>query len=348
MPEGDIEAMFSVRQNAWHDPDGRFTRDRYPASIAEARMWAGQDWEPIEEPAYERLRVDDPAGYAYGDQDVIVDLQDGRYVFRPIVGEKRILRSDTRAHLRTVLDSYELVGNGVMWEVIAAVCDQPNVLFETGGVIDGGRLVWALARLDEPWQAPGDPSLVYPYVAFLNRHDGRAAAKTVNTTYRVVCANTFGMADAEGKETGREYNFRHTKNVMDRIEEAKEALRGLHDDTIAWQQLAAQLALTQVTPTQRELFVTEFIPMPPEGLISDRVVANVEEARAQVHAILDGVTCEGISHTAYGLVQAAGEYLDHVRRHRSHATHLTRTLLKPEPLKAKAVQLVQVVIGADT
>lgn len=346
MPAGDIQSMFSVRQNAWHDPQGRFTRDRYPTSIAEARQWAGQDWEPVEAQGFERIKVDDSASFGYGDQDVVVDLADGRYIFRPIAGEKRIVRSDTGAHLRTVLGTYELIGNGVMWEVIEAVCDEPNVKFETGGVIDGGRLVWALARLDEPWSPPGDPSLTYPYVAFLNRHDGRASAKTVNTTYRVVCANTFGAADAEGRETGREYNFRHTKNVMDRIEEAKQALRGLRDDTAAWRELATQLALLPVTPGQRELFVTQFVPMPPEGLISDRVVANVEEARAQIRAILDGRTCEGIGYTAYGLVQAAGEYLDHVRRYRSHATHLTRTLLKPEPLKAKAVQLAREVVDA--
>jgi phage/plasmid-like protein (TIGR03299 family) len=345
MPAGDIEAMFSVRQNAWHDPTGRFTRDRYPSSIAQAREWAGQQWEPVEAQGFERIKVDDAASFGFGDQDVVVELADGRYIFRPIAGEKRVIRSDTGAHLRTVLDTYEIIGNGTMWAVIEAICDQPNVMFETGGVLDGGRRVWALARLDEPWSAPGDPSLTYPYVAFLNRHDGRASAKTVNTTERIVCKNTFGAADAEGKETGREYNFRHTKNVMDRIEEAKQALRGLREDTRAWQELATQLALMPVTTGQRELFVTEFIPMPPEGIISDRVVDNVEEARKQIRAILDGVTCEGIAYTAYGLVQAAGEYLDHVRRHRNRDTYVTRTLLKPEPLKAKAVQLAREVVA---
>ncbi len=178
MPAGDIQSMFSVRQNAWHDPQGRFTRDRYPSSIAEAREWAGHDWEPLEAEPFERVKVDDPTIFIYGDQDVVVDLADGRYVFRPIAGEKRILRSDTGAHLRTVPSTYELIGNGIMYEVIEAVCDQPNVMFETGGVIDEGRLVWVLARLDEPWSTPGDPSLTYPYVAFLNRHDGRASART--------------------------------------------------------------------------------------------------------------------------------------------------------------------------
>jgi len=121
MPAGDIQSMFSVRQNAWHDPQGRFTRDRYPRSIAEARQWAGHDWEPVEAQGFERIKVDDSASFAHGGQDVVVELADGRYIFRPIAGEKRILRSDTGAHLRTVADSYEVIGNGVMWEVIEAV-----------------------------------------------------------------------------------------------------------------------------------------------------------------------------------------------------------------------------------
>jgi hypothetical protein len=40
-------------------------------------------------------------------------------------------------------------------------------------------------------------------------------------------------------------------------------------------------------------------------------------------------------------VQAAGEYLDHVRRARSWETRLGRTLIRPEPLKAKALNLVR-------
>ncbi len=43
----------------------------------------------------------------------------------------------------------------------------------------------------------------------------------------------------------------------------------------------------------------------------------------------------------YGLVQAAGEYLDHARGFRNSDTHLGRTLLRPEPLKVKAVKLVR-------
>jgi hypothetical protein len=45
--------------------------------------------------------------------------------------------------------------------------------------------------------------------------------------------------------------------------------------------------------------------------------------------------------SAYGLVQAAGEYLDHARSYRTQDSYLGRTLLRPEPLKAKAVALAR-------
>ena len=78
-------------------------------------------------------------------------------------------------------------------------------------------------------------------------------------------------------------------------------------------ELATELLAIPVSPAQRELFITEFIPKPPEGLITDRVARNVDEARAALRMIFESKTTEQVAHTAYGLVQAAGEYLDHVR-----------------------------------
>jgi len=341
-----VDTAFTVRQPAWWDTNGDHDHVRYPASIEEAREWAGHNWEPEEAPAFQRIDVADPATFAYEDGDEVVALASGaQAVYRRLAGEKRIVRSDNRQHIATLGDTFEVIGIKEMYEVIAAVCDEENIQYETGGVLENSRKVWALARLNEPWQAPGDPSQTYPYVAFLNAFDKSASAKTVNTTVRVVCANTFGMADTEGRATGREFTFRHTKNVHQRIADAKQALQGLRADTLAWQELATRLALTPVTPAQRELFLAKFIPAPPETLISDRVLRNVEDARNVVAGYLASPTCEGISESAYGLVQAAAEYLDHGRAYRTTETHLKRTLLRSEPLKGTAVKLVRDILA---
>jgi hypothetical protein len=52
------------------------------------------------------------------------------------------------------------------------------------------------------------------------------------------------------------------------------------------------------------------------------------------------------SDRASALVQAAGEYLDHVRRAHSWETRLNRTLIRPEPLKHRALALVREITAA--
>jgi uncharacterized C2H2 Zn-finger protein len=46
------------------------------------------------------------------------------------------------------------------------------------------------------------------------------------------------------------------------------------------------------------------------------------------------------------LVQAAGEYLDHVRRAHSWESRLNRSLIRPEPLKHRALKLVREITAA--
>jgi len=188
-------------------------------------------------------------------------------------------------------------------------------------------------------------SAIYPYVAFLNSFDGSSACKTLNTNVRVVCANTFGAADAQGRATGREFTFRHTAGVHDRIEDAKRAVRGFRADTEEFRELATHLAGLRVSADQRELFVVEFIPAPHETVISPRVMGNIERDRSWLRGLLaeGSPTTDGIRDTAWGLVQAAGEFADHLRGFRNRETLLGRQLLRPEPLKAKAVRLAEAV-----
>jgi hypothetical protein len=72
------------------------------------------------------------------------------------------------------------------------------------------------------------------------------------------------------------------------------------------------------------------------------VANNIQEARDAVWQCLYSKTInEEIRGTGYALVQAAGEYLDHLRGWKNRETYLGRTMLKPEPLKARAVKLVR-------
>jgi phage/plasmid-like protein (TIGR03299 family) len=322
----NVESMFSVRQMPWHQ-EGIILGD-YPGTWAEARVLAGLDWDPVTTGVYAATGIN----------------LDGTVHYEPIDGWKSISRSDTGAVLSLNKDTYTVIGHGEMGEIVEAVLAQPGIHWETAGVLDGGRAVWCLALLDEPVELPRDDSPTLPYLAITNRHDGTAACALRATAVRIVCANTFRAAELEGERTGATFSFIHKSSWRSRIEDARQAVTGARTEMRRYTELACELLGIRITARQRELFVTEFIPMPPQGLITDRVARNVEEARQALRLIFESKTTEQVAGTAYGLMQAAGEYLDHVRGARSWETRLNRTLIRPEPLKHRALSLIREVI----
>jgi phage/plasmid-like protein (TIGR03299 family) len=322
----DFDSGFFVRKPAWHNEG--LVLDAPPASWEEARTLAGLDWEPVKEPVFARS-----IGFGADGQPT-----EG---FAEVEGFSRIARSDTGATLAVPSASFSLISNAEMGEIVEAVIDEPNMSYDTAGSLAGGRKVWALVKLDEPYQVPGDPSLTFPYGAIVNYHDGHGACQVLRTTVRIVCANTFAAAEADGDRHGARYVFRHTSQWRERVEEARAAVAGIRSDAARWREVATELALLPIDERQVEVFLSEFVPMPPKGIISPRVEANVEAARAAYRGLLASPSCDGIRHSAYGLVEAAGEYLDHVRKARNNETVLGRQILKPEPLKTRAVALAR-------
>ena len=324
----EIESMFSVREMPWHR-EGTILPD-YPGSWDEARVLAGLDWDPVPAPVYAQ------AGLNAGDLP--------RY--EKVGGWQAITRSDTGTVLSIRPASYAVIDHQAMGEIVESVLALPNVRWETAGSLDGGKAVWCLALLDEPVQLPGDTSATYPYLAITNRHDGTAACALRATAIRIVCANTLRAAELEGERTGATFSFTHRAGWRDRIEEARQAVTGARQEMADYAELATGLMGIRVTAAQEELFVTQFIPMPPETLITDRVARNVEEARKAVRGILAGPTTANLDGTAYKLVQAGVEYLDYVRKARSWETRLNRTLMRPEPMKARTLTLVREIAAA--
>ena len=243
----NIESMFSVRQMPWHR-EGTILR-RLPRHLGpRPAPWPGSDWDPVTADVYAVTGIN----------------PDGTEHYEPIEGWKTITRSDTGAVLSINKDTYTVIDHGEMGEIVEAVLAQPNVKWETAGVLDGGRAVWCLALLDEPITLPGDASPTLPYLAITNRHDGTAACALRATAVRIVCANTFRAAELEGERTGTTFSFIHKSSWRNRIDEARQAVTGAQAEMRRYTELATELLAIPVTPKQRELFITEFIPMPPQ------------------------------------------------------------------------------------
>jgi len=354
----DIEKMFSVREMPWHAEKTLATGQAevmadFPRTWAEARVRAGLDWDPEEAAAYGLDLTDEQIAARFAsivyDGSIAPEQLPGlltaamRDALIELPEFKRVVRSDTRATLALPRDSYPLIRNsdfGDIFEAILAV-DKDALKPVTGGCLDGGRHVWMLIQLDEPILLPADKTVTMPFLGLTSRHDATGAAVLRATAVRIVCGNTFKMAELEGDVTGLTYRFTHVGDWRARIDDARDAITGARAEMRAYRDMAEHLLGVPVTAPQRELFIAEFIPAPPAGLASARVLGNVERARQQIRDLIAGPTITGaeIENTAYGLVQAAGEYLDHVRRSQSWETRLRRTLLSPEPAKRKAMTL---------
>lgn len=333
------DGMFTVRKPAWHYAETQHTVfPDYPTR--EQAQKIAHPWNPTTEPLYRMVPV-------VNDDGTLTEK------FEQVEGSVAVVRDDDNSLLGTVSSSLgeSLVTNDTLYDVAEAIeGNASDVRYETGGSLHGGKKVWLLLRLDEPINITGrDGGQTIMYFALQNSNDGSGAFRGQGLASAIVCDNTARMADIWAESHNTSFEFMHTKSIHDRVEEAKAALAGWRESVDDYQQFTSLLLGMKVTKKQVGLYVTEFVPMPPKNLISDRVVANVEKARADMWDIINGRTIKGagIDRNAYGLVQASIEYAQHYRAAQSDESRFQRAYLKPDKIAARSWTLAQEVATAS-
>ncbi|UDL16250.1 hypothetical protein SEA_KOZIE_54 [Microbacterium phage Kozie] len=320
------DSMFSVREMPWHRL-GEVLED-YPTR-AEAQKIA-HDWEPVPTTLY---------------RGVPEIAEDGelRTRYEEVKGHVAQERSDNGALLGVTTKTFTPVLNDTMWDVAEAIQGGGvDVKYETGGSLRGGAHVWLMLRLDEPLSIDGDPNgTSLPFYMLQNAHDGSGSFRGSATQVRVVCANTVRAADMDARARGTEFTFRHTQSVHDRIEEAREALAGWRESVENYRQLGLLMLAEKVSPAGEREFLDRFIPEPVSAMTSDRVKQNVADARAQWRECYESVTCEGITGTAWGLLQASSEWSEHIRRANNAESRFRRALLERNEVMSAATVLAR-------
>lgn len=338
-----FEQGFFVREPAWHGM-GVVLQD-YP-SREEAMRLAGHDWDVV---VLDDVRMAIPrATLAAAGQDS-PNLENG--TLRRAKGWAAHVRSDNLELLNVARDSFERIPNSVAYEVAEMLFDQ-GFQYETGITVDGGRTCAITLKLDEPIQISFDDSVILPFGCLSWSHDGSGSLKVRSGTIRQVCANTVNASEAEGKRLGVDFTFRHTKNWRERLDDAKAAIAGVRAGLDVYREVAEELAAIQVTPYQRDLFVSEIIG-DKDGLsmradTSARVKGNIERERAKLNDLFMNSPTIPEAHklTGYGLFLAGGEYFDHLRNYRSKDSYVKRTLLQSNPAKAALANTVRSLVAA--
>ena len=129
----EYDEMLSVRAMPWHGL-GHVLTD-HPTRI-EAQSLV-HPWEPVTTPMFKRVPSITPEG----------ELRDE---FVQVDGSVAVERSDNGHTLGVVNESYGLVTNDEMWDVVEAVGKiGTDTRIETAGSLRGGQDVWVLLRMDE-------------------------------------------------------------------------------------------------------------------------------------------------------------------------------------------------------
>lgn len=323
------DGMFSVREKAWHGLGA--VLPEYPTR--EEAQAISMPWEPVTAPLFiEEFAVSPEWGPSSH--------------FEEVPGWQAIQRSDTSATIGVVSDTYQPVSNTEMWDIAEALEGESSgdVMYETAGSLKGGSKVWILVRLKRPLVLKGDEkTATIPYYSLQNAHDGSGSFRGQATVTRIVCQNTAQLADLEAKQRGTSFTFRHTRNVRDRIEEARTALIGWRESVETYRMLAEHMADEPVSISQAGEFVERFIPDPPPGTASDRVRENAARARGEWRGIYMGEANERLLGTRWGLVQASVEYLQWARKAHSEETRFQRTMLTQNRLMQDAMELAKAV-----
>jgi len=341
------EQSFTVRTPAWWDNKAEYVLADYPGREDAMRI-AGHDWNVIELPSFTALPVESVG--SIGSLDGWKQFGNG--FLRKDDGFKSHVRSDNGFLLHKSRDSFERIDNSVAYDVAELLFDQ-GFVYETAGTMDGGRLNYITLLLNEPIILAGlNFTRALPFGSLSWAHDGSASLKVRTGTIVQVCQNTVTASEAEGEKLGTAFTFRHTKNVHERIDEAKQVVKGLRQGVDAYREVMEELIALPVTSVERDLFVSEIIGdtggvVSNSATTSDRVKNNIEAERAKINSLFNSPTVPvEVSLTGYGLFQAGVEYFDHLRNYRSKDSYVKRTLITHNPAKANLTKTIRDLVAA--
>lgn len=290
--------MAYVGEKAWH---GLGQQVRTGCTVEEMQTAAGMDWK------ISRSRV------RFGADDNPQIMEDKHVLFR----------SDTKSPLGIVSDNYKIVQPAQVLEFFRDLVEDNGFHMHTAGTLFDGRRFWALASIGEEAVIMGNDR-VGGYLLLSTSCDGSLATTARFTTVRVVCNNTLSMAlSAKDKSVvALSHKSQFDAGVF------KDRLGIATGQFAEFTRAARALASKRINNAQAQQFIAELI-----GTAQKEADDISGQAKRKVDTMLNlfkgsamGGTLLGVEGTAWGLVNAVTEYVDHHSTERTAAAKLDSAL----------------------
>ena len=203
--------------------------------------------------------------------------------------------------------------------------------------MQGGRRTWILAKLPEQYIIAGDK--ITPYLLVMNSHDGTSSIKVCMTPVRVVCNNTLNLALSTAK---RMWQTKHTENIMDRMDDAKETLFFAHGYMSELGKAIDKLNQTKLQDKKVIEYMQTFFPVSVE--LSDIQRKNNSRLLEDLkHRYFDAPDLQHVGKNAYRFINAVSDFATHaepIRRTKNYDENLFIKTVEGNPMIDRAFQMV--------
>jgi phage/plasmid-like protein (TIGR03299 family) len=284
-----VESMAYIRDTPWHGLGNHLT-EQQPLDI-----WlheAGMEW-------------------SINQSDVLFNVSNTDMHIRSHTDAKVLYRSDTLAPLSVVSSRYNVVQPSEVLHFYKDLVEVGGFELETAGVLKGGKKLWALARTGQEALLRGNDQ-VKAYLLLATSCDGSMCTTAQFTSVRVVCNNTLQMA--VGDSTGKVKVPHSTKFDPQAVKQS------LGLGLSAWDQFIANMKLLAQRPISCTEAMQYFSDILEEQVLDTKSQA-LSRAMQQVTSLYQGAGMGSLltssRGTAWGLLNAVTEFVDHQRRARN-------------------------------
>ena len=294
-----LEKMAYTGATPWHQLGNRLPAHQ---PIEVWAQQAGMDWNICETPV---RYMTEQAG-SFGS---IMSFDD----------QKVLYRSDTKAPLSVVSQRYQVVQPQAVLEFYRDLTEVSGFELETAGVLKEGKKFWALARTGKEAALKGK-DVVKGYILLATSCDGTLATTATPTTVRVVCNNTLTIA-LNGASSA--VKVPHSTSF-----DALAVKKQLGIAVSQWDSFMYRMKTLSERKVKSHESMNYFLKVlcegtaqsgPGMGLTNERALKKVQELYDGKGRGADLASASG---TAWGLLNAVTEYVDHERRAKSQEYRL--------------------------
>lgn len=192
------------------------------------------------------------------------------------------------------------------------VADMDGANWHWAGSLRGGRMVFMALTLPKSVIIPGDDGKVLSYLLITNGHDGKRSLEAAVTAIRDSCTNALNVT-LQGAP--RRIILRHATRIDERMANAAETLGMTYRYMDALQATGERLVKKSLVEKQVEEILRKVWPV-PETFDNPERIDQTDFARAlKTWRTSDNIA--NVRGTAWGVLQAVAEYIDHGQEYRA-------------------------------